>query len=51
MIKKVDGCASNPEKYSAGKLGERIPLKYSMSTIWAFDNVENKDTFYGGKML
>ena len=46
LIKKIDGCVSNPEKSSATKLGEHILCGYSMSTIWSFDNIENKHTFY-----
>ena len=32
----MDGCANNPEKSSNAKLGEHIPCRYSMSTIWAY---------------
>ena len=32
----MDGCANNPEKSSKTKLGEHIPCRYSMSTIWAY---------------
>ena len=39
MIKKTDWC---PEKSSTIKLGGHVPCRYSMSTIWAFDNIENK---------
>ena len=49
LIKKIDRCANNPENYSATKIGEHIHCKYSMSTIWAFDNTENKHTLYRGK--
>ena len=49
MIKKVDGCASNPKKYLTTKIGERIICTYSMPTIWAFDNIKNKHSFYLGK--
>ena len=28
---------------------EHIPCKYSMSTIWAFNHIENKHTLYRGK--
>ena len=49
LIKKIDICANNPENYSATKLGEHIHCRYSMSTIWAFDNTENKHTLYRGK--
>ena len=44
LIKKLDGCANNPEKSSITKIGE-----YSVSAIWAFDNIENKHTLYLGK--
>ena len=30
LIKKIDGCASNPEKSSTTKIGEHIPSGYSM---------------------
>ena len=40
LIKKIDGYVSNPEKSSTTKLGEHIPCEYSMSTIWAFDHLE-----------
>ena len=33
LIKKMDGCANNPENSSATKIGEHIPRGYSMSTI------------------
>ena len=31
---------------STTKIGEHIPCGYSMSTIWAFDHIENKHTLY-----
>ena len=40
LIRKVDGCANNQENLS--KIGEHIPCVHSMSTIWAFDYIENK---------
>ena len=33
LIKKIDGCANNPENSSTTKIGELIPCGYSMSTI------------------
>ena len=33
LIKKISGCANNPDKSSTTKLGEHIPYRYSMSTI------------------
>ena len=37
LFKNVDGCENSPEKFSTIKIGEHIPSRYSMSTIWAFD--------------
>ena len=44
-----DGWANNSETSSTTKIGEHIPCGYSMSTIWAFDNIENKHTLYCGE--
>ena len=49
LIKKIDGCTNNPENSSTTKMGEHIPCRYSMSTVWAFGSVENNDTLYGGE--
>ena len=49
LIKKICRCANNPEKYSTTQIGEHIPCGYSMSTIWTFDNIENKHSLYWGK--
>ena len=49
LIGKIDGCANNPENSSTTKIREHIPCGYSMSTIWAFDNIENKHTLYRGE--
>ena len=46
LIKKIDGCANNPENSSRTKIVEHISCGHSMSTIWAFDNTANKHTFY-----
>ena len=48
LIKKVERCASNPKKSSTRKIVEHIPCRYSMSTIWAFDNKEQEHTLYCG---
>ena len=45
-LKKIDNCKNNPEKSSTTKIGKRIPCKYSMSTIWAFDHIENENSLY-----
>ena len=34
LIKKIDRCANNPEKYSTTKIGGHCNCRYSMSTIW-----------------
>ena len=49
LIKKIDGCANNPEKFLTTNLGEHIPCIYSMPTIWAFDRIENKHILYRKK--
>ena len=49
LIRKIDRCANNPEKSSKTKIGQHIPCEYSMSTIWSFDNIENKHTLHHGK--
>ena len=46
MIEKVDLCANNPEKSLTTKVEQHIPYRCSMSTIWAFDNIENKVILY-----
>ena len=42
LIRKIDGCANNPEKSWAIKIGEHIPCRYSMTAIWRFDHIESK---------
>ena len=49
LIRKIDGCANNPENSSTKKIDEHIPCGYSMSKIWEFDHTEKKDTLYRGK--
>ena len=34
---------------STTKISEHIPCGYSMSTIWAFDHIENKHALYRGE--
>ena len=41
LIKKIDGCANNPEIFFTTKIREHIPCGYSIITIWAFDHIEN----------
>ena len=49
LIRKIDGCANNPQNSSSTKVSGHIPYGYSMSIIWAFDHIENKHTLYRGK--
>ena len=42
LIKKIDGCANNPEISSTTKTGKHVPCGYSMATIWAFDYMYNE---------
>ena len=49
LIRKIDGCVNNPENSSTTKIGEHIPCRYLMPTIWAFDDLENKRTLYHGE--
>ena len=44
LIRKIEGCANNPENSSRSKIGEHIPWGYSMSTIGASDR--NKTTYF-----
>ena len=46
LIRKIDRRPNNPEKSSTMKIGQNIPCVYSMSTIWGFDHIGNKDTLY-----
>ena len=34
----------NQNKQTNKKIGGHIPYRYPMSTIWKFDNIENKHT-------
>ena len=49
LIRKIDGCANNPESSSTTKIGEHSPCGYSVWSIWAFDHMENKHTLYCGE--
>ena len=46
LIRKIDGCANNPEIFSATKVGEHILCGYSVLTIWTFDHIENQNILY-----
>ena len=45
-FKKIDGCANNPEKSSTTKIGKHVPCGYSVSTLLAFDTIEDKSSLY-----
>ena len=49
LFRKKDGCANNPQNSSTTKIGEHIHCGDSMSTVWKFDHIEDKDTSYRGK--
>ena len=49
LIRKLDGCANNPENFSTTKIGKQGLCGYSMTTIWAFDHIRNKHTLHRGK--
>ena len=49
LVRKIDGCANNPEESSTTKIGKHIPCGYSMSAIWGFDYIEGKHALYRGK--
>ena len=44
LIKKIDNCKNNPENSLITKIGKHIPCRYSVPTIWAFDNIEKKQS-------
>ena len=39
LIKEIGNCKNNPENSSTTKIKERISCGYSVSIIWAFDNI------------
>ena len=49
LIKNIDGYANNSDNSPTTKVGEHIPCGYSMTTIWAFDNTEDKHILYCGE--
>ena len=48
IIKKLDGYGNNPEKSSTAQIAEHFYCKYSISTIWTFDVIENQHDIYRG---
>ena len=49
LIRKIDRCKNNPEKYLTRKISEYIPCQYLMSTVCGFNHLENKHILYRGK--
>ena len=49
LIKKIYGWENKPENSSTTKMGKHIPCERSMSTIWAFDDIEKKHASYCGE--
>ena len=47
LIKQIDVCANNPEKYLTTRIGEHIPCGYLI--LWTFDQIRNKYSLYGGE--
>ena len=38
LIRKIDGYANNPENFSTTKIRDYISCRYSISTIWGFED-------------
>ena len=51
LIKKIDGCASNPENVSTTKIGKRTSCRYSISTILAYNHIEKKTHHIAEKIV
>ena len=47
LIEK-DAYANNAKTSSTTNVGEHFPCRFSMSIIWAFNNLGNKHTLYRG---
>ena len=48
IIEKIDRCKC-PENLSTGKVSQRIPIDFSISTTSSFRSIENKHDVYRGK--
>ena len=46
LVKKMDGCATDPGKSSTTKIGEHIICGCSMSTLWGCDHIKIKHTLW-----
>ena len=49
LIKKIDGCGNNPKKSLTVQVVEHNHCRYSVSTIWKFENIENKHSLFRGE--
>ena len=41
LIRKIEGCANNPENSSRSKIGEHIPWGYSIVNNWGIWSQQN----------
>ena len=49
LIKRIEGLKNHFEKSSKRKVDKDIPSGHSMSTIWTFDGIQNKQDVYRGE--
>ena len=49
IIEKIHECKNSPENSSTTKIREHIPSSSSMSTMYSFRSIENKNDVYRGK--
>ena len=49
LIKKIEGCANNPEKSSTTRIGKHVPCGHSMWNKWTFDSKGKKHSSYRGE--
>ena len=49
ILEKIDGCKNDPKNLSTTKVNEHIPLRFSISTVSSFRNIEIKPDVCRGK--
>ena len=49
LIEETDQCKNNLENSFTTKLGEHIPLRFSISTMSSFKSIKNKHDVHRGK--
>ena len=49
LVKNIDSCENIPQISSSTKISKHMPRGYLLSTIWGFDHIQNKYSFYRGK--